>query len=109
MTLVRHAPRVQAVTWVVYKNRSSRKLYWTSWEARKINIAHAGRSQHRSCAKNPKKYVGKPNCKTLKRKPLAPSANSRKRATFLPYARTRSWDVCEEKFMPNPARARDSR
>ena len=51
MTLVRHAPRVLAVAWVVYKNRSSKKLYWdelgspkdqysargllTTWELRK--------------------------------------------------------------------------
>ncbi|MGD0348299.1 MAG: hypothetical protein ABSA85_16165 [Terracidiphilus sp.] len=28
MIFVLHAPRVPAVTWVVYKNRSSIKLYW---------------------------------------------------------------------------------
>jgi hypothetical protein len=72
------------------------KLYWTDWEARNFNIAHAGRSQHGSCAKSSKKYVGKANCNSLKRKALAPSANSEKPPTFFRHARTRSWDDHEK-------------
>lgn len=99
-------PLVLTVTWVVYKNRSSIKLYWRGREARNFTIAHAGRSQHRSCANNTKKLCGKPNCNWLKRKPLVTNAIPGKPPPFSWRLRTRSWDVHEESIMPNPGRAR---
>jgi len=99
-------PLVLTVTWVVYKNRSSIKLYWRGREARNFTIAHAGRSQHRSCANNTKKLCGKPNRNWLKRKPLVTSAFLEKPPPLSWRLRTRSWDVHKKNIMSNLGRAR---
>jgi len=103
-----HAPRVPAVTWVVYKKRSSIKLCWRGREARNFTIAQAGRSQHRSCAKKYEIIMDIPHCNRLKRKPLVTSAISGKTPFCSWRLRTRSWDVHEENIMPNPGCTRGS-
>jgi hypothetical protein len=101
-----HAPRVPAVTWVVYKKRSSIKLYRRGGEARNFTIAQAGRSQHRSCAKKYENTMDIPHCNRLKRKPLVTNAIREKPPACSWWLYTRSWDVHEENIMPEPGSAR---
>jgi hypothetical protein len=75
--------RVSAVTWVMYNNRSSIKLYWWGREARNFNIAHEPRSQHTLSAKNCEKVLWETGLQSAEKKTACDKLDSRQTPTLL--------------------------